>query len=71
LDPRESLKAQLAHALRALRTLRGLSQDQLAKELYVTRETIAAYETGRNRPDENFCKGLDEYFGTLKLFQGI
>jgi transcriptional regulator with XRE-family HTH domain len=56
LDPRESLKAQLAHGLRALRRLRGLSQDQLAKELYVTRETIAAYESGRNRPDEKFCK---------------
>lgn len=71
LDPRESMKAQLAHALRALRTLRGQSQDQLAKELYATRETIAAYETGRNRPDEKFCQRLDEYFGTAELFQGI
>jgi transcriptional regulator with XRE-family HTH domain len=65
------MKAQLAYALRALRTVRGLSQDQLAKELYATRESIAAYETGRNRPDEDFCKGLDEFFGTGELFQGI
>lgn len=71
IDPRESMKAQLVHALRALRTLRGLSQDQLAKELYATREAIAAYETGRNRPDEDFCRRLDEYFGTEELFQGI
>jgi transcriptional regulator with XRE-family HTH domain len=71
IDPRESMKAQLAHALRALRMLRGLSQDQLAKELYTTRETIAAYESGRNRPDEQFCMRLDEYFGTAELFQGI
>jgi transcriptional regulator with XRE-family HTH domain len=65
------MKAQLAYTLRALRTMRGLSQDQLAKEIYATRESIAAYETGRNRPDEDFCKRLDEYFGTGELFQGI
>ena len=70
IDPRESMKAQLAYTLRALRMMRGLSQDQLAKEMYATRESIAAYETGRNRPDEDFCKRLDEYFGTGELFQG-
>jgi transcriptional regulator with XRE-family HTH domain len=71
IDPRESMKAQLAYTLRALRSMRGLSQEQLAKEIYATRESIAAYETGRNRPDEDFCKRLDEYFGTDELFQGI
>jgi transcriptional regulator with XRE-family HTH domain len=70
IDPRESMKAQLVCTLRALRTMRGLSQDQLAKEIYATRESIAAYETGRNRPDEDFCKRLDEYFGSGELFQG-
>ena len=33
IDPRQSMKAQLAYTLRALRTVKGLSQDQLAKEL--------------------------------------
>jgi transcriptional regulator with XRE-family HTH domain len=64
------MKAQLAYTLRALRSMRGISQDQLAKEMYATRESIAAYEIGRNRPDEDFCKRLDEYFGTGELFQG-
>jgi transcriptional regulator with XRE-family HTH domain len=71
VDPRESMKAQLAYTLRALRTLRGLSQDQLAKELYATREAIAAYETGRNRPDLDFCKRLDDFFGTGEMFQSL
>jgi transcriptional regulator with XRE-family HTH domain len=65
------LKAQLAVTLRALRTLRNLSQDQLAKELYATRETIAAYETRRNAPDETFCAKLDDFFETGELFQGL
>jgi transcriptional regulator with XRE-family HTH domain len=71
VDPRDSMKAQLVYTLRAHRTLRGLSQDQLAKELYATREAIAAYETGRNRPDEQFCERLDEYFGTGEMFQSL
>jgi transcriptional regulator with XRE-family HTH domain len=71
VDPRVSMKAQLAYTLRALRTLKGLSQDALAKELYTTRETIAAYETGRNRPDLEFCKTLDEFFDTGEMFQSL
>jgi transcriptional regulator with XRE-family HTH domain len=71
IDPRDSMKAQLAYTLRAHRMARGPSQEQLAKEIYATRESIAAYETGRNRPDDDFCKRLDEYFGTGELFQGI
>lgn len=71
VDPRQSMRAQLAYTLRALRTTKGLSQDQLAKELYATRETIAAYESGRNRPDLDFCKKLDEFFGTGEMFQSL
>jgi transcriptional regulator with XRE-family HTH domain len=65
------MKAQLAYTLRALRTMKGLSQDQLAKELYATRESIAAYETGRNRPNVEFCERLDEFFGSGEMFQSL
>jgi transcriptional regulator with XRE-family HTH domain len=65
------MKAQLAYTLRALRTMKGLSQDQLAKELYATRESIAAYESGRNRPNAEFCEKLDEFFGTGEMFQSL
>jgi transcriptional regulator with XRE-family HTH domain len=71
VDPRATVRAQLAYTLRALRTLSGLSQDQLAKELYATRESIAAYESGRNRPDAEFCAKLDGHFGTGEMFQGL
>jgi DNA-binding XRE family transcriptional regulator len=65
------MKAQLACTLRALRTVKGLSQDQLAKELYATRESIAAYESGRNRPPLEFCTSLDEFFETGEMFQSL
>lgn len=32
--------------IRTLRTRRGLSQDQLAEALHVTRQTVSNYETG-------------------------
>jgi DNA-binding XRE family transcriptional regulator len=71
IDPRQSMKAQLAYTLRALRMMKGLSQDQLAKELYATRESIAAYETGRNRPNVEFCERLDDFFGSGEMFQSL
>lgn len=71
IDPRASMRAQLAYTLKMMRTLRGLSQDQLAKELYATRESVAAYESQRNRPDEDFCKALDGFFDTGEMFQGL
>jgi transcriptional regulator with XRE-family HTH domain len=71
IDPRKSMRAQLAYTLRLMREAKGLSQDGLAKQLYTTRESIAAYESQRNRPDKEFCKKLDEFFGTGELFQGL
>ena len=37
--------------IRYLRESKGLTQDQLAEKLFVTRQTISNYETGRTRPD--------------------
>jgi transcriptional regulator with XRE-family HTH domain len=71
IDPHQSMKAQLAYTLRVLLMVKGLSQNQLAKELYATRAAIAAYETGRNRPDVEFCDSLDEFFGTGEMFQSL
>ena len=71
IDTRHSMRAQLAYTLRLMREARSMSQNDLAKELYATRETIAAYESRRNRPDEDFCKKLDEFFGTGEMFQGL
>jgi transcriptional regulator with XRE-family HTH domain len=69
IDPRESLRAQLAYTLRTLRALKGDTQEHLAKELFLARESITAYENLRNFPDLATCKQFDEYFGTGELFQ--
>lgn len=37
--------------IRSLREEKGLTQDQLAEKLFVTRQTVSNYETGRSRPD--------------------
>ncbi|MUN38503.1 helix-turn-helix domain-containing protein [Actinomadura sp. NEAU-AAG5] len=71
IDPCQSMRAQLAYTLRLMREAKGLSQDALAKELYSTRESVAAYESQRNFPNKEFCKKLDEFFETGELFQGL
>lgn len=37
--------------IREIRQRKNLTQDQLAQKLFVTRQTISNYETGRSRPD--------------------
>lgn len=39
--------------LKAFRTREGLSQDDLAKLIGVTRETITRWENGTRKPDED------------------
>lgn len=43
--------ADAADYMRKLRESKGLTQDQLAEKLFVTRQTVSNYETGRTRPD--------------------
>ena len=37
--------------IRTLRERRGLTQEELAQALFVTRQTVSNYETGKSRPD--------------------
>lgn len=48
--------------LKALRNIRGLSQNDVAEALKVTRQTISSYETGRTEPDLETLKGLAELY---------
>ena len=43
--------ASVGKHIRHLRTARGLTQEQLAEMLFVTRQTVSAWETGKAQPD--------------------
>ena len=46
--------------LKEKRKNKGLTQQQLADKVYVTRQIISAYETGRTRPSIESAKLLGE-----------
>ena len=49
--------------IKNLRTARGLTQEQLAKTLYVSRQTILNWEQGRTSPDAQSLLLLSALFG--------
>lgn len=58
-----------AEILKRLRTEKGLSQRDLAEQIYVTRSTVARWENGSRLPDaemlSRLCRCLDVDAGTL------
>ncbi len=63
-------KAEIGRKIRILRKTRGLTQEQLAERLRITRATISNYEIGRRSPHikelEDIAEALGvnlEYFG--------
>jgi putative transcriptional regulator len=58
--------------VRALRVERALRQEDLAKELSVSRQTINAIETGRYLPSLPLAIALARFFGrpVEELFHG-
>ena len=48
--------------LKTLRINSGLSQNEVAKAIHVTRQTISSYETGRTEPDMETLKQLAELY---------
>ena len=53
----------MTNDVRSLRAQRGLSQQQLAHALDVSRQTINAIETGRYTPSLPLAIALARYFG--------
>lgn len=45
-----------------LRTKKGLSQEELAEKVYVTRQAVSRWETGKTIPDTETLKSLSEFF---------
>ncbi len=46
-----------------LRTKRGMSQDELAEKVFVTRQAVSRWETGETVPNTESLKLLSEFFG--------
>lgn len=50
--------------IRDLRAQRNLTQDALAERLFVTRQTVSNYETGKSRPDIDMLMRIAETLDT-------
>lgn len=58
--------------IRLIRTEKGISQEGLAEQLFVSRQTVSNYETGRSRPDVDTLMRISEILETdvQKLLYG-
>lgn len=50
--------------IKTLRTGKNMTQDELAEKLFVTRQTVSNYETGRSRPDVDMLAKIAEVLET-------
>ena len=50
------------NVLLALRTEKGLSQDELAEKLFVTRQAVSRWENGETTPNVETLKLLSKFF---------
>lgn len=48
--------------LKSLRTAKGLTQDELAKSLKISRSTIGMYEGGSREPDYETLESIADFF---------
>lgn len=56
-------KVEIQNQIRKYRLARNLSQEELAEKVFVTRQTISNWETGKNYPDLNSLVRLSALFG--------
>ena len=54
----------MENTLKVLRAMKGLTQEQLAEALEVTRQTIHAVESGKYNPSLELAFKLARYFDT-------
>lgn len=62
------MKDTFATRLAELRKEKGYSQEELAKQINVSRSTIAAWETERNEPNMETLKSIANFFGVTVDF---
>ena len=56
--------ANVGKQIRKLRTARSMTQDDLAEQLFVSRQTVSNYETGKSNPDIDMLVQIAQVFGT-------
>ena len=54
-------KINFAKNLRTLRTLRGMTQQELADKIHITRQTLSTWERGAGKPDIYSVSDLCEF----------
>ena len=54
---------ELGEKLQELRKSRGLTQEELAEALYVSRTAVSKWESGRGYPSLDSLKEISSYFG--------
>ena len=54
----------IAKNIRDLRSRKNMTQDELAEQLFVTRQTVSNYETGKSRPDVEMLARIAELLET-------
>ncbi len=50
--------------IKELRQLKNMTQDELAEKLFVTRQTVSNYETGKSRPDVEMLMQIADVLNT-------
>ena len=66
-DPLGSKRMELGSHIKEHRTELGLSQDDLAERIYVSRQTISNWECGRTYPDVQSLLLLSNVFGVTPV----
>lgn len=54
--------ANIAKNMKGLRTAKGITQEELAERLHVTRQAISSWENGKNQPDIQTLEELAKVF---------
>lgn len=59
---KEVFRVETKDILCSLRTERGLSQDELAEQMFVTRQAVSRWENGETTPNVETLKRLSQFF---------
>lgn len=52
--------SKVSKSIKKFRTAKGLTQNDLAEKLFVSRQTVSSWENGRTQPDIDFLEKLSE-----------